>query len=133
MTIESAAEFVRLRESEVRAEYERAAHDDAPEEVWFQVLADRPDMRFWVAQNKTVPLSVLRVLATDGDDRVRSMVARKRKLDRGLFEVLAADRDDGVRCSVARNAKVPEDILATLAADEEAFVRAVAKEKLHNR
>jgi hypothetical protein len=43
--------------------------------VWLGVIRDYPDMRFWVAQNKTVPVSILGVLAADDDQRVRSMVA----------------------------------------------------------
>src|SRR5437870_4898487 len=76
--IESPEEFRRLRESENRDEYLRAAHDEAPLEVWMEVVRRWPDMRFWVAQNKTVPLSVLEVLVNDPDEKVRDMVLRKR-------------------------------------------------------
>ena len=75
--IESADEFRRLRESENREEYLRAAHDEAPVEVWMEVIRRWPDMRFWVAQNKTVPVSVLQVLVNDPDENVRDMVQRK--------------------------------------------------------
>jgi hypothetical protein len=34
-------------------------------------------MRFWVALNKTVPVSVLEILANDPDEKVRDMVLRK--------------------------------------------------------
>lgn len=53
--IESADEFVRLRTSADPAEYQRAARDDATERTWRDVIARFPEMRFWVAQNKTVP------------------------------------------------------------------------------
>lgn len=75
--IESADEFVRLRTSDDPAEYRRAAHDDAAERTWRDVIARFPEMRFWVAQNKTVPLSVLEDLRNDPDERVRSMVRAK--------------------------------------------------------
>jgi len=80
--IESAAEFVRLRSSDSPEEYHRAAHDSAPEEVWFDVIENHPDMRFWVAQNKTVPLAVLEVLRNDPDERVQWMVRSKRSWTR---------------------------------------------------
>ena len=76
--IESAEEFVRLRTSDDPAEYNRAAQDEASESTWREVIERFPDMRFWVVQNKTVPLSVLEILRHDTDDRVRHMVTSKR-------------------------------------------------------
>lgn len=76
--IDSPEEFRRLRESEDPEAYLRAAHEEAPLEVWLEVIRRWPDMRFWVAQNKTVPLSVLEILVRDPDERVRDMVLRKR-------------------------------------------------------
>jgi hypothetical protein len=75
--IESAEEFVRLRTSEDPTEYRRAAHEEALESVWFEVIDQFPDMRFWVAQNKTVPLAVIELLRHDTDPKVRSMVRAK--------------------------------------------------------
>lgn len=75
--IESADEFRRLRVSENPEEYRRAAYDEAPAEVWLEVIRRWPDMRFWVAQNKTVPVSVLEALVNDPDEKVRDMVQRK--------------------------------------------------------
>ena len=71
--IESADEFVRLRPSADPADYQRAAHDEAAERTWRDVIARFPEMRVWVAQDKTVPLSILDGLRTDPDERVRSM------------------------------------------------------------
>lgn len=76
--IESAEEFVRLRTSEDPAEYNKAARDEASESTWRDVIERYPDMRFWVAQNKTVPLTVLEVLRHDPDEQVRDMVTSKR-------------------------------------------------------
>jgi hypothetical protein len=78
LVIESADEFVRLRTSEDPSEYRRAAHDLAAEETWREIIDRFPQMRFWVAQNKTVPLPILEVLRRDPDERVRSMVRAKR-------------------------------------------------------
>lgn len=130
MTIESAEEFVRLRSSEDMDEQHRASHEDASESVWLSVVRDHPDMRSWVAQNKTVPLAILRVLATDEDADVRGTVASKRKLDAALFELLAGDSDSAVRHRVACNAKVPRPVLEALADDPEPFVNDAARSRL---
>jgi hypothetical protein len=130
VTIDSAAEFVRLRESEDPAEYWRAAHEDASIDVWRDVISDYPDMRFWVAQNKTVPVEILTVLAQDADGRVRSMVARKRSIGDEIMKVLAADVDSGVRMSIARHPKVTRSVLELLINDEWDEVARVAQERL---
>ncbi len=54
-------------------ECRRAAHDEASVEVWFEVIRRWPDMRFRVAQNKTVTVSVLGILVDDPDKDVRNM------------------------------------------------------------
>lgn len=92
--IQSAEQFVRLRSSEDPAEYHRAAHEEADVAVWLDVIDRYPDMRFWVAHNKTVPLVILELLASDPDVRVRSFVATKRKIGIDLLEKLALDEDE---------------------------------------
>lgn len=91
--IKSSAEFVRLRDSERAEEYQRAANEEAPDAVWLEIISRYPSMRTWVAHNKTIPLDILRLLATDKSPTVRSAVASKRKLDAKLFEQLAQDSD----------------------------------------
>jgi len=112
VVITSAEEFVRLRESEWSQDYQRAAHEEAPLEVWLNVVDWYPSMRFWVAQNKTVPIRVLEILARDTDPHVRGMVAAKRKLTPELQILLAGDPDDGVRDRLANNAKVTREALS---------------------
>ena len=75
--IESAEEFVRLRTSDDPDEYGRATNDEASEATWRDVIARFPEMRWWVAQNKTVPLIVLETLRNDPEEGVRSMVRAK--------------------------------------------------------
>ena len=99
--IQSAAEFIRLRCSSDPEEYRRAAHEDAPDHVWQEVIDRHPEMRFWVAHNKTVPLWALKKLARDRDPRVRGMVAMKRKLP---IEILKTMTDD-VSATVAWTAR----------------------------
>jgi hypothetical protein len=127
--IESAEQFRSLRESEQSDEYSRASHDEAPLEVWLEIIDRMPDMRFWVAQNKTVPISVLESLADDTDPRVRDMVARKRKLPESLQIKLATDSDPIVRCTLARNAKLAPRALAILAVDHDEMVTAVLQQR----
>jgi hypothetical protein len=128
--IESAEEFVRLRVSEQPEEYGRAAREEAPVSVWLDVIARYPDMREWVAQNKTVPTDVLSVLARDPDPRVRTMIAMKRKLPVELQQLLANDPDEGIRIRLAYNAKTERAVLEHLAHDGSTMVREAAARRL---
>jgi hypothetical protein len=128
--IDSAAEFVRLRQSEIPEEYGRAANEEACDAVWIEVISNHPEMREWVALNKAVPLSVLEVLARDPRSTVRRTVAMKRKLSHELFELLAKDPDETVRASVARNQKTPTDVLLQLCRDTVALVSSTARSRI---
>ena len=78
--ISSAAEFVQLRTSEDREEYGRAANDPASLQVWLEVVRTHPELKVWVAHNKTIQIEILELLSTDPDSEVRVSVAAKRKL-----------------------------------------------------
>lgn len=121
--IESAEEFRRLRSSEDPAEYERAAQEEAPLEVWHDVIARMPDMRQWVVNNKTVPVSILEQLIDDPDDTVRSFIATKRKLPEELQLRMTRDPDPSIRVRLANNAKVTPAVLEILAKDADPWVR----------
>ena len=103
--IESPEEFRRLRESDDPAEQRRATHGEAPAAVWHALIATAPDLRSWVAHNKTVPANVLAVLAGDPDPRVRAVVAAKRRVPPDVQLALAADPDAGVRHRLVYNAR----------------------------
>jgi hypothetical protein len=126
----SAEEFVRLRTSDDPQDYNRAAHDEATDEVWLEVIRDYPAMREWVASNKTAPLAVLRVLAADSDPKVRMTVAMVRRAGEDIFQLLAADPDPSVRRAVALNAKTPLNVIETLSVDSCEHVAGVAKSRL---
>ncbi len=126
----SAEEFVRLRLSHVPEDYQRAAHEEAPIAVWLDVIARFPEMREWVAHNKTVPLEILEILAGDGNASVRATVANKRKLSAALFEALSRDGDEGVRHRLAFNKKTPTSVLERLASDPVDLVRETALKRL---
>ena len=126
----SADEFVSLRLSDDPDDYRRAIHEEAADKVWLDVLSGHPDMKIWVVRNKTVPLSILRLLSDDPDGAVRYEVACKRKLDEALFEKLSHDRDASVRHGVAYNKKAPLRTLKLLSNDTEQLVSRAARERL---
>ncbi len=80
--INSAEEFTTLRTSSDPALYGRAAHDHASIDTWLDLITHFPEMRTWVAHNKTVPLEILRILARDPAPQVRACVADKRNQKR---------------------------------------------------
>ena len=131
--IESADEFVMLRNSEIVAEYNRAAHEPASEEVWLEVIDRYPDMKKWVIHNKTIPHSILRLLSDDPDPSVRWWVAMKRKAEPAILEKLAADLDESVRIRVACNQKTPDAVLERLARDSSAEVSEPAIRQIADR
>jgi len=130
--ISSVNEFAQLRSSQIKEEYDRASHEDASLEVWQDVIENYPELRKWVAHNKTVPLEILQELCKF-DVEVRFLVASKRKLSQKLFELLSVDPDPTVRQQIASNKKTPIDILEKLSTDKDEDVARVAKFNLSNR
>jgi hypothetical protein len=128
--ISSAEEFVALRSSQQQSEYLRATNDSANAEVWLDVIDRFPDLRIWVAHNKTVPVEVLALLAHDSDPAVRASVAMKNKLSYELFNLLAADSDDSVRERIAYNKNAPLEILRQLSQDTSEVVSTPARARL---
>ncbi|MDR0786461.1 MAG: hypothetical protein LBG44_01105 [Gemmatimonadota bacterium] len=116
-TVSSAEEYQALLEMSDRLPSGAAARIEAPEQVWFDVIARFPDLRYDVAHNKTVPISILRHLARDPDTRVRGKVAARRKTPPDVLAELACDPDEGVRARVAYNAKTPISVLEMLVND----------------
>lgn len=124
--IKSAEEFVALRSSEVKAEYDRAAMEEAPSSVWREVIRNYPDYSRWVVHNKTVPLEILEELCAS-DALSRPFIARKRKLSMALFETLSQDLNSSVRIGIASNKKTPDAILERLFDDDNEGVARLAK------
>ncbi|WNQ13373.1 hypothetical protein MJA45_10225 [Paenibacillus aurantius] len=131
--INSAEEFVKLRTSENPNEHLRAAWDEAPTDVWLEIIVTYLDMKFWVAQNKTVPLEILEILSDDSEWRVRHMVASKNKLSEKLQLKLASDKDPIIRSAVARNKKATLNVLQFLSADKDEEVKALAQKRIAER
>jgi hypothetical protein len=128
--IKSADEFIHLRTSGDPAEYNRSAHDEAPIEVWREIIVHRPDFRSWVAHNKTVPVEILAILAHDPSAEVRHCVAMKNKLPRELMIELADDVDQTVRQRIAHNKNAPIEALRKLTTDEVRDISEHAKARL---
>jgi len=128
--ITTAQEFVELRTSSAPEEYMRAATDEAPIEVWMEVLREFPAMKVWVIRNKTVPIEILDLLASDPDPRIRSEVATKNKLSPTLMELLASDADASVRQRIAYNTNADPGILEKLTRDESELVSSRARKRL---
>jgi hypothetical protein len=126
----SAEEFVALRGSRQQDEYIRAANDSASMEVWLDVIDRFPDLRIWVAHNKTVPVEVLALLARDSDPEVRASVAMKNRLSYELFILLAADSDDSVRERIVHNKNTPPEVLRQLSRDSSENVSTPARERV---
>ncbi|MDQ0602229.1 hypothetical protein QF037_006574 [Streptomyces canus] len=130
--IRSAEEFIALRYSDDLDEQRRASVESASLEVWTEVIERYPDARVWVAHNKTVPLEILRVLASDPDSAVRHTVSMKRKLTPDILEGLAADSHESVRLQVARHRRTPRSVLERLLADDWSEVRDLARGRIEN-
>ncbi|MBL4819320.1 MAG: hypothetical protein JKY15_08905 [Deltaproteobacteria bacterium] len=128
--IKSAEEFVRLRTSEILEESDRAVWEEAEITVWKQVIADYPDMRKWVAHNKSIPDEIIRMLVFDEDWSVRHTIARKRKTPPDVLVILAKDIDEGVRRLVSVHRKTPAGILEMMLNDECPEIVGIARERL---
>ena len=131
--INSADEFKRLRESEIQDEYHRAATDEASIDIWNEVLEKYPDLAFWVAQNKTIPLEILYTLADNENVDVRCMVARKRKIDNIIFSKLKEDIDESVRHALICNTKLSIEKKQQIKTSDSEWLEKELNEKVANK
>lgn len=123
--ISSAGEFIYLRDSDVKSEYDRSATESASIAVWYEIIEKHPAYRRWVAHNKTIPIEILERLS-ECDAETRWFVAVKRKLSPALFEKLSRDIDSSVRSAIASNKKTPLSILGVLINDNDKDVSKLA-------
>lgn len=130
MMINSAEEFVKLRLSDNSEEYLKAAWDEAPFEVWMQVIEIYPEMREWVAHNISIPVEIMEILANDADKRVRFNVATKNRLPESLQLILAKDLDSSVRQRIVYNKKATFRVLSILLKDDDEDIRVIAKNRI---
>lgn len=127
--IKSAEEFIKLRTSEIKEEYDRAAHDSADISTWIEVIEKHPDYKEWVIHNKTVPIEILELLTFDDDPNVRSAIARKRKINDKIFRTLSRDKDENVRYALMCNTNLTIDKLKEIETGESDWLN----EKLRER
>ena len=127
--IESAEEFVALCESQDPEAITRSMRDTAHLAVWMEVINRYRERHLDVAQNQSVPVEILRILARVENPTVRAVVAEKRRIPKDLFQMLATDSDPLVRQRIAGNSKTPTEILDQLANDLDENVSRVAKYK----
>ena len=125
--IETAQEFVRLRESDNLEEYNRAGHDCADIATWYEVIEKYPDFKKWVIHNKTVPVEILEVLAKDSDPNVRGEVARK--INDAIIFLLAVDASAEVRYALMCNTKISIAKKKLINTEDSKWLRAQMKEE----
>jgi hypothetical protein len=128
--LNSAQDFLRLVESDDPQDHQKSAHENASEATWTELINEHPQTKKWIAQNKTIPVSIIEILSDDDDVEVRWWIAIKRKLTPELFAKLANDPDETIRQRIACNAKTPASVLLRLANDVSDLVSKPAQERL---
>ncbi|EGT0638487.1 hypothetical protein JAF85_004837 [Citrobacter werkmanii] len=132
--IKNSAEFVSLRNSEIPDEYNRAATEEAPLDVWMDLIENYHDMKVWVARNKSIPKEIIDILSRDINPIVRDAISSKYPLDFDIYLLLSKDPDDGIRVRLTYNKKLPTSILKEMAEnDPSEFVRNEARLRYEQR
>lgn len=132
--INSPEEFIKLRNSNIPAEYNRAKIEDASIDVWFDLIQSYPDMRVWVARNKTIPREIIVYLSKDSDPIVRHTICSKYPLDTDIYLLFSQDPDEGIRSRLTFNKKLTLSILKEMSEnDPSEFVRSQALDRYKQR
>ncbi|WP_157632081.1 hypothetical protein [Variovorax sp. CF313] len=131
--IETAQEFVFLCCSKNDSDIARSLSEEASLDVWKDLIFNFKSHQIDVAQNRTIPSEVMRILAAQGDEVVRSILAEKRRLPPDLFDLLSKDPSSLVRKKVAANKKTSIDIVRGLVDDVDEEVARVAEFQLNSR
>jgi hypothetical protein len=103
------------------------AVDDA---VWWELLANWPELAVWVAANRSIPPAVVACLAAHPRTQVRAAIASNAQIDEALMLQLAHDKSDLVRMRIACNAQASRAVLAALVADSCVVVSKHAEARL---
>ncbi|MCU6243899.1 hypothetical protein [Enterobacter asburiae] len=132
--IESTEEFVRLRNSDIPSEYNRSANEEAPISVWLDLINEYPEMRVWVARNRTIPKKIVDMLSKDPDPFVRDAICSKYPLDIELYVLFSKDMDEGVRSRLTYNKNIPLSVLKDMSEnDPSEFVKSQAFNQYNKR
>jgi CheY-like chemotaxis protein len=87
-------------------------------------------IRSRVAENPNTSQETLQMLSKDSISDVRLSVAENPKTPVSILETLAHDENEDVRLGLAENPKTPKHILQTLSADENMYVSSRASKSL---
>ena len=131
--IETAQEFVFLCCSKNDSDIARSLSEEASLDVWTDLIFNFKSHQIDVAQNRTIPSEIMRILAAQGDEVVRSILAEKRRLPPDLFDLFSKDPSSLVRKKVAANKKTSIDIVRSLVDDVDEEVARVAEFQLNSR
>ena len=96
---------------------------EASADVWFEVLALRPETEWVVAALRRLPDEVARRLAESTDEDVRRHLAYRNRLPEDVQWKLARDVSERVRWSLARPGRRAPEVIAFLALDTSENVR----------
>jgi len=129
--IESAEQFIHLRTSELKSDYDRAAHEAASDEVWLEVIERFSDFAPWVAHNKTISATIIYKLFELQSDEVLFVLAMKRRTPHDLLVKLSQHPNESVRLAIAKNAKAPREALDLLKEDDWVTVREAVADRIH--
>jgi hypothetical protein len=112
--IDNAREWIRLRSSDDSDDNHRAATETVPLAVWMQIHSKAPDLRAFIAYNRTSPPEMLAILARDENRLVRHAVAERHDAPVSALRELADDVDERVRVLVAGHPSTQRDVLQYL-------------------
>lgn len=129
--IDNANEWIRLRSSDDSDDNYRAATETVPLAVWMQIHSKAPDLRAFIAYNRTSPPEMLAILARDENWLVRHAVAERQDAPTSALRELADDVDERVRVLVAGHPSTQRDVLQYLSrVDSADAVRVKASARL---
>ena len=92
-------------------------HELFSEELCFEIIEKYPYHTGLLVHNEHLSLPVLRKLARNRSEVVRSHVAQRETLDCELFETLSRDKAVAVRSCIAYNGKTPLAVLKKMYPD----------------
>ncbi|GKX55995.1 hypothetical protein SOASR030_21070 [Leminorella grimontii] len=128
--ISTPDEFIKLINSNCPNEYNLAGRKEAPVPVWLELIKGYPDMRVWVARNRTIPREIMDYLSKDDNPVVREAISAKYPLDVDMYLLFSRDPDEGIRARLIFNKGLPVFILKHMAENDPSdFVREKALEK----
>ncbi|MGK9172783.1 hypothetical protein KXR87_06095 [Yokenella regensburgei] len=132
--INSPEEFIELRNSDTFVKYNRASTEEAPISVWNEIIAKNPEMRVWVARNRTIPREIIGRLSKDNDPLVRDAICSKYPLDIDIYLLFSRDLDEGIRTRLTYNKGLPLAILKEMSENDPSdFVRSQSLDKYNQR